>query len=98
MSEEKFERHTWTEDDEKVAFYLSQNENKKFFYELIGEILGMGYNSFNMKVQNYNSIANPNEGLPGGVSERTINFYSKFKEMKQGDLKKEVLQILTEKK
>lgn len=92
------ERHTWTEDDEKVAYYLSQHENRKFFIELIGEILGMGYNSFNMKIQNYDSISNPGEGLPGGVSERTMNFNSKFKEIKQNQLKKEVLEILTKKK
>lgn len=98
MAENKIERHTWTEDDEKVAFYLSQNENRKFFFDLIGEILGMGYNSFAMKVQNYDNIANPDEGLVGGASERTKKFYTQFKELKQSELRKEVLEILTKKK
>ena len=84
----------WTDNEDKVALYLSKyGVEKKFVNELMGLYLGMGYNSFSMRVLNYVHVAG-GKGLEG-AAKRCYELYEQYKDVPQQKFRDEVLTILT---
>jgi len=84
----------WSDNEDKIALYLSKyGAEKKFVNELLGLYLGMGYNSFSMRVLNYVHVAG-GKGLEG-AAKRCYELYEQYKDVPQQQFKDEVLTILT---
>ncbi len=83
----------WSENEDKVALYLAKyGFEKKFVNELMGIFLGMGYNSFSMRVLNYVHV-DGGKGLEG-AAKRCYEIYEKYKNVPQQQFREEVLEFL----
>ncbi len=73
--------HRWSDDDNLIAYHVFRFGKHDLPSEPreMGEILGMGYNSFMLKVSNFKSIA----GMGGleGYSHQAVRIYDKYSKM-----------------
>ena len=77
--------HHWSDDDNLIAYHVFRFGKGDLPSEIheMGDILGMGYNSFMLKVSNFKSIA----GVGGleGYSQQAVRIYDKYSKMSDGE-------------
>lgn len=92
----KKKNYHWTEDDERVAYYLYRwgDKNLTESKEAIGELLGMGWNSLGLKIANFQAL----EGKGGfeGFSRQAQRIYEENQSRPQNELETQVREILTQ--
>ena len=79
------EMHRWSDDDNLIAYHVfrfGKHDLPSEPHEM-GDILGMGYNSFMLKVSNFKSIA----GIGGleGYSHQAVRVYDAYSKMSDGE-------------
>jgi hypothetical protein len=70
--------HRWSDDDNLIAYHVFRFGKRDLptDFEEIGTILGMGSNSFSLKVANFKAIAG--EGGMEGYSHQAVRIYEKY--------------------
>ena len=73
--------HHWSDDDNLIAYHVFRFGKRDLPSDLheMGDILGMGYNSFMLKISNFKSIAGTG-GLEG-YSQQAVRIYEKYSKM-----------------
>ena len=77
--------HSWSDDDNLIAYHVFRFGKRDLPSELqeMGEILGMGYNSFMLKVSNFKSIAG--KGGLEGYSHQAVRIYDKYSKLSDNE-------------
>ena len=77
--------HHWSDDDNLIAYHVFRFGKRDLPSELheLGDILGMGYNSFMLKVSNFKSIAG--KGGLEGYSRQAVRIYDKYSKLSDGE-------------
>ena len=83
--------HRWSDDDNLIAYHVFRFGKRDLPSEPheMGEILGMGYNSFMLKVSNFKSIAG--KGGLEGYSHQAVRIYDKYSKMPDSEARAEGL-------
>ena len=81
--------HHWSDDDNLIAYHVFRFGKRDLPSEIheMGDILGMGYNSFMLKVSNFKSIAG--EGGLDGYSQQAVRIYNKHSRMSDSEARHE---------
>jgi hypothetical protein len=78
-------RHNWSVDDDLIAYHAFRFGPGDLDGNIreIGEILGMGFNSFNLKIANFKAIA----GLGGlaNYTRQSVQVYEKYSKMSDSE-------------
>ncbi|MGI4789520.1 MAG: hypothetical protein ACRYFS_11795 [Janthinobacterium lividum] len=78
-------RHSWTVDDDLIAYHVFRFGPRDIdgTIQEIGEILGMGFNSFNLKLANFKAIA----GLGGleNYTRQSVQVYEKYSKLSDSE-------------
>ncbi len=77
--------HHWSDDDNLIAYHVFRFGKHDLPSELheMGDILGMGYNSFMLKVSNFKSIAG--KGGLEGYSQQAVRIYDKYSKLSDSE-------------
>lgn len=77
--------HHWSDDDNLIAYNVFRFGKHDLPSELheMGDILGMGYNSFMLKVSNFKSIAG--KGGLEGYSQQAVRIYDKYSKLSDSE-------------
>ena len=74
-------RHRWSVDDDLIAYHAFRFGPSDLDGNIqeIGEILGMGFNSFNLKIANFKAIA----GMGGlaNYTKQSVQVYEKYSKL-----------------
>ena len=83
--------HRWSDDDNLIAYHVFRFGKRDLPAKLheMGDILGMGYNTFTLKVSNFKSIAG--KGGLEGYSQQAVRIYDKYSKMSDGEARTEGL-------
>lgn len=78
-------RHSWSVDDDLIAYHVFRFGSRDVDGDPqeIGAILGMGFNSFNLKIANFKAIA----GLGGleNYTRQSVQVYEKYSELSDSE-------------
>jgi hypothetical protein len=87
-------RHNWSEEDDIVAlyYYLYKGDGINKSKHQIGELLGMGYNSFHARIGNFDAIHS--NGNFNHVAKLSFEVYKQYSVLCKQDLQRKVLEIL----
>lgn len=87
-------RHTWSEDDDVVAFYIWRfgTINLPLMEAGIARLLGMPEASLTMRQKNFASIQNG--GGLDHVAAQSVRIYERYKAMSEAELRPIVLRII----
>jgi hypothetical protein len=74
-------RHRWSVDDDLIAYHAFRFGPRDLDGNIreMGEILGMGFNSFNLKIANFKAIAGQG-GLPN-YTRQSVQVYEKYSKL-----------------
>ena len=77
--------HRWSDDDNLIAYHVFRFGKLDLPSDVheMGAILGMGYNSFMLKISNFKSIAGAG-GLEG-YSQQAVSIYDKYSRLPDGE-------------
>ncbi len=78
-------RHSWTVDDDLIAYHVFRFGPRDIDNNVqeIGVILGMGFNSFNLKLANFKAIAG--QGGMENYTRQSLQVYEKHSKMPDGE-------------